>query len=239
MKKERLKWLHAPGHAGSQNKAVINFATSTGAVLIDWSEMYWNVDELRATATNYQHFVGKPVKVDVRGRVVNHDVILSVHEDAKIVHKEEFFLAPAVPVNIKYMPERHGKAMVFDYDDIRVLALAWHPQPRPLRWLKLVLPGYRRSVRRVQQKQRELTAKYDPDLILNGGDLQLGVGKAWFYPNQMAERLGMNWRRHRIDWQMWKGQGWKMVKRRNLDPSKVNPKMDHTWSLLTLGRDTQ
>lgn len=232
------KWLHAPGHAGSMTKPVIELAISTKALLIDWSEMYWNVDELEKYGKGYTHFTGENGKAgrkDKRNRTVNHDVIISIRSDVKIIHMEEFWVDAAIRSNLKYMPERHGKAVVVEYEGETIVLVAWHPQPNPYRRIKLVLPHYRRSVRRVQRVQTRLEKDYGPSLVLNGGDLQLGIGKRWAYPNQMAKRLGMKWRRHKIDWQMWKGD-WKFVSFNKIVPSKANRGMDHLWTTLTLSK---
>lgn len=229
-----IKWLHAPGHSHSIGPEVISFATQQSPTIIDWSEMYFNINDLVETATKYNHFIGKPKRTDRRGRVVNHDVILSVDKRHTITHQEEFFVGAEVSRILKYMPERWGKAIVFWVDDQVVLAVAWHPQPGALRWTNLVLPQYRKSVKRVEKKQRELEKTFKPNVVLNGGDLQLFEGRRWVCPNKMGERLGMQWKSHKIDWQLFKGFGLKLVNFTTLDPSKVNRGMDHLWTVLTI-----
>jgi len=230
-----IKWLHAPGHSRSIGPNVIKLATNLEPDVIDWSEMTWNIGDLVETAKGYEHFIGPPKRKDARGRVVNHDVILSVKKEHEILHKEEFFLGREIPKILKYLPERWGKAMVFRVEDQQiVLLIGWHPQPGPLKWITLVLPQYRRSVRRVQALQRKLQNEFKPDIVLNGGDLQLGEGRLWIHPNKLAERLGMKWRHYKIDWQMFKGFGVKLLSFKTIDPSVVNKGMDHMWTLMTL-----
>lgn len=231
-----ISWLHAPGHAGSIRTGVITFALGHDPLIVDWSEMYWNIDELRNFKA-YNHFIGQPKRRDSRNRVVNHDVVISTRNDARVVHDEEFFVSREIKENIKYNPERWGKARVIEFEGQIILIVAWHPQPKPIKKARLVYKSYRRGVARVQRIQRQLEQEYKPDLVLNGGDLQLGVGFTPIHPNKYANRNGMRWRRHRIDWQMFKGQLWKVFSFRKLDPSKINPKMDHVWSLLTLRKD--
>ena len=231
-----ITWLHAPGHAGSINKRVIDFALAMEPTVIDWSEMYWNTDDLKLEGGLYHHLIGPELLRDSRNRPVNHDVVISVHPDATIVHHESFWISRAIPERIKYMPQRHGKAIVFDYDGSRVLLVAWHPHPKPTRRPFLVLPVYRRGVRRVQRVQNRLERTYQPDLVLNGGDLQLGAGPTWVFPNRFAERNGMFYQRVHIDWQMWRGDGWRKIKHTVRRPRRVNPKMDHKWMFLTLGK---
>lgn len=229
-----IKWLHAPGHSRSIGPNVVKFAVSHDPLVIDWSEMNFNVDDLVKTAVNYKHFIGPPKRKDARGRVVNHDVIISVHKSATVTHQEEFFVGREIPKILKYMPERWGKAIVFWVEDQTVLLVAWHPQPGALRWMNLVLPQYRRSVRRVEEIQQKLEKEFSPDIVLNGGDLQLGPGNRWVHPNKLAGRQKMLWQRHKIDWQMYKGRGLKLISFIVLDPSKINKGMDHMWSLMTL-----
>lgn len=233
-----LKWLHAPGHSRSIGPNVIQLAVNLDPVVIDWSEMNHNVDDLVATAKGYLHFIGPPKRTDARGRVVNHDVIISVRKGVTITHQEEFFVGREIPVNLKYMPERWGKAIVFWFEGQTILLVAWHPQPNPLRWMKLVLPQYRRSVRRVEEIQARLEKEFAPDIVLNGGDLQLGPGNRWVHPNKLAARHDMLWQRHKIDWQMYKGFGLKLIGFKTIDPSTVNPGMDHMWTEMTLRKAT-
>lgn len=233
-----LKWLHAPGHSRSIGPKVVELAVNLEPTVIDWSEMYFNISDLKNNAPGYNHFVGPPKRTDIRGRVVNHDVVLSIHKDATVTHQEEFFIGAALPFNLKYMPERWGKAVVFWVEDQTVLLVAWHPQPGALRYMAAVLPSYRRSVQIVEAKQRELEKTFAPDIVLNGGDLQLSVGHRWVCPNKLADRLKMQWRNHKIDWQMWKGFGVKLIGFRTVDPSKVNTGMDHLWTFMTLRKAT-
>lgn len=227
-----VKWLHAPGHAGSINKEVIQYATGLDALVIDWSEMYWNTDELRQHAGGYRHFIGEAKAPDSRGRVPNHDVVISTRSDAAVLHDEEFFVAREFTPNAKYMPARYGKARVVRWNGEIILIIAWHPQPKATKWLGTVLSGYRNSVRRVEKIQKRLVQDYNPTIIFNGGDLQLGRGEKWYYPNQLAERLGLQHKNRTIDWQMWAGARFQDFV--ILDPAHVNPKMDHKWTLLEL-----
>lgn len=232
-----VKWLHAPAHVNGVNKAVIDYAREIDPVVIDWSEMYWDVDQLEKHGHGYRHVIGKPGRTDSRRRTVNHDVVISVRKDAQIIHEESFYISRELTSNVKYMPERHGKAVVFVYQGIRVLILAWHPQPKPLKRASLVLSSYANGVRRVQRKQRSLERRFQPDLVLNGGDLQQAPGTHKVSPNRFAQRNKMQFRRRHIDWQMWKGAGFELVRFRAVDPSKVNPKMDHVWTILTLKKE--
>lgn len=227
------RWLHAPGHSGSVRKGVIQFAIKKKPLLIDWSEMYRNIADLEKHGVGYQHFVGKKRRTDARNRVVNHDVVISVRDDAEIIHQEEFFVSKEIPSNLKYMPERWGKAVVVRHAGEVILLLAWHPQPNPLRRRDLVLPSYRRGVRRVEAVQSRLEAAFSPDLVLNGGDLQLGPGSEEVHPNQMAKRTKMRYRRVHIDWQLWKG-AYRVVSFKKHYPSTVNKGMDHVWTMLNL-----
>lgn len=229
-----VKWLHAPGHAGSVGPEVVKFAVHEDPLVIDWSEMYWNVDDLRANGRGYQNFIGDPRRTDVRGRVVNHDVVLSVRSDAHIVDDGEFFIAHEIEQVIKYMPERWGKWVCFDIWGKRVLFIAWHPQPGALRRLQLVGANYKHSVSRVVSKQNELVRRFKPDLILNGGDLQLSRGLNSMCPNRVFGSRGMMTRNHKIDWQMWRGAGWRIVDFETLDASHVNSGIDHLWTQLKL-----
>jgi hypothetical protein len=232
-----IKWLHASGHAGSVTADVIDRAVRTNALVIDWSEMYWNIDDLKKFGNGYEHFTGQPDRKDARGRIVNHDVVLSVREDVKVLHKEEFWVDAQITPFLKYMPERHGKAMVLKFMSQVILVVAWHPQPNPLRRVGIVLPHYKRSVRRVQRVQRRLQKAFGPDLVLNGGDLQLGPGKSWVCPNNVADRLNMRTRHHKIDWQMFKGKGWEVKDFSTIDPSAFNKGMDHKWLSLWLQKE--
>lgn len=234
MTETNVKWLHAPGHAGSVQKAVIEYAIGLDPLVIDWSEMYWNVDELEKYGKGYNHFIGDPKRKDKRGRVVNHDVVISTSKTAKVLHDEEFFISKEIAPNLKYMPERWGKARVIQSDGLVVLIVIAHPQPNPFRRIALVLPSYRRGVRRTQRTQRELELQFKPDLVFYGGDLQLGFGARWVYPNKYAERNDMRYRRHKIDWQLWKGRGFKFVSFVTKNPKPFHKKMDHLWTLLTL-----
>src|SRR5690349_22041154 len=98
-----LKWLHAPGHSRSIGPNVIRFATGFAPDVIDWSEMNFNVDDLVETAKDYEHFIGPAKRTDARGRVVNHDVIISVDKKHEIIHQEEFFVGKEIPKILKYM----------------------------------------------------------------------------------------------------------------------------------------
>lgn len=229
-----IKWLHAPGHAHSIGPKVIEFARNLNPTVIDFSETYWNLSDVRDVLHDWHIFAGSPKRRDARGRIVNFDVVVALQPGVEILHTEEFFVSGEVKQNLKYMPERWGKAIVFEVDGFRVLGIFWHPQPNPFRWLRLVLPKYKRGVERVENKQRELEAGYQPDLVLNGGDLQLGPGSKWAYPNQMAARLNMWVKREKIDWQMWKGNVFKLVTHQIIDPSKINKGMDHLWMMLNL-----
>lgn len=235
-----IKWLHAPGHVRSIGPKVIDLAKTFDPLIIDWSEIYFNIADLRKNAPGYHHFIGEAKRTDARGRVVNHDVAISVkkQEGLRITHQEDFFVGKEIPRILKYMPERWGKALVFTVAEQTILILVWHPQPVPFKFVNLVLPQYRRSVRRVQEKQLELEKKFEPDIVLNGGDLQLGVGNRWVHPNRLANRLKMQWQNHRIDWQMYKGFGVKMLGFRTFDPSTVNKGMDHIWTFMTLRKAT-
>lgn len=234
MAKGWVKWLHAPGHAGSVTQAVVERAVATNALIIDWSEMYWNTGNLKTGAPHYNHFIGKNLSPDSRKRIPNHDVVISTRSDALVIHDEEFFVDREIKGFAKYMPERHGKARVILYDGLTILIIAWHPQPNPLRRMALVFPHFKRSVRRVEKIQEVLIKEFNPDIVLNGGDLQMGPGRTWIAPNQMAKRLGMQVSRVKIDWQLWKGEGWKKEKTFTIDPSHVNKGMDHEWSVLVL-----
>jgi hypothetical protein len=90
----------------------------------------------------------------------------------------------------------------------------------------------------VQEIQKKLEKEFSPNIVLNGGDLQLSVGRRWVCPNKMAERLGMSWRNHKIDWQMWKGFGVKLLDFTTVDPSKINKGMDHIWTVMRLRKAT-
>lgn len=229
-----LNWLHAPGHSRSIGPNVVESAIALNPDIIDWSEMNFNTDDLVRNGTGYHHFIGPPKRMDARGRIVNHDVVLSYRLKHEVLHEEEFFVGREIPKILKYMPERWGKAAVLKIEEEIVLIVAWHPQPGALRWMNLVLPQYRRSVKRVEKIQRRLQKEFKPTIVLNGGDLQLGVGRRWVCPNKVAERLGMQWKNHKIDWQMYKGFGLKLLGFKTIDPSLVNKGMDHLWTLLTL-----
>jgi hypothetical protein len=229
-----IKWLHAPGHSRSIGPRVIKMATDMEPMVIDWSEMSFNIGDLVQTAKGYHHFIGPPKRTDRRGRVVNHDVVISVEKLFDVIHQEEFFIGKEIPAFIKYMPERWGKALVISAGNETILVVAWHPQPGPLRHVAAVLPQYRRSVLRVQEKQQELEKQFSPTIVLNGGDLQLGPGKRWAHPNNLAKRLHMTWRNHGIDWQMFKGFGVELQHFTPVDPSVINLGMDHIWTLMTL-----
>lgn len=233
-----VKWIHASGHAGSVTNAVIDLALSEVPLIVDWSEMYWNTDNL-AKFDDYDHFVGQAHRYDSRKRPVGHDVVISTHKDATVLHDREFYVDSEISRFIKYMPERYGKARVIEYKGQRILIIAWHPQPNPFRRILVVLPHYRRSVRRVERVQHQMVARWAPDLVLNGGDLQVGPGLLRPYPNRMAKRLGMHFRRHKIDWQMWAGKRWTLSDFTTIDPSKANKGMDHLWTLLLLTKTTR
>lgn len=232
-----VKWLHAPGHVRSIGPNVIERAVETDALIIDWTEAYFNTRDLTGYASEYYHFVGKRKKKDRRGRIPNHDVVISVRKDvgAKVVHQEEFFVDRAYKMTLKINPERWGKAMVIDWEDTRILAVFWHPQYGAHR-RPLIRRGYKKSVERVERVIRRLNSKYGPDLVLAGGDLQLRRGEAWYYPNKMANRLGLKSDNHGIDWQMW-SRGWKSEWDRVIDPSKINSGMDHPWRARILEKE--
>lgn len=233
-----MRWLHAPGHAGSIGPEVIKFAFNLRPLVVDWSEMYWNTDDLKLAETGYQHYIGPVVRFDSRKRPVGHDVVVSVHKDAKIIHTESFFVSGEVRQLIKYFPERHGKAVVFEWEGVRVLGIFWHPHPNPFRRINLVLPKYERGVHRVQAVQSRLEERFKPDVVLNGGDLQLGEGSQFVHPNMYASRNKMHYRRHRIDWQMWKGAKFVFDSFVRIDPAKINKGMDHMWTMLRILRDS-
>lgn len=227
-KEAKIKWLHAPGHSGSVDAKVVDRAFRSHALVIDWTEMYHNVSSLKHLCPDYNHFVGSPRRKDSRNRVVNHDVVISTHSSAKIVYDEEFFVDDQLGFNLKYHPTRYGKARVVEYQGVRILIVAWHPQPGALHNLKIVLPHYRRSVARVSDVIHRLTLVHKPDLVLAGGDLQLGRGNKAFFPNKLAERLGLASANNKIDWQMW-SESWDVAESHLIDPSKINPNMDHMW----------
>lgn len=227
-----IKWLHAPGHSRSVGPKVIERAVKTGAQVIDWSEMYFNIDDLLKHAPEYDHFVGEPQQTDSRGRVVNHDVVISIRAGRKILHKEEFFVDKA-RINAKIHPERRGKALVFEDLGVRVLVIAWHPQPAVLKRPMVLLPGYKESVRRVEAVHDRLVSKYNPDLVVAGGDLQLGKGTKWFYPNRMAHRMKLDWHNIKIDWQMW-SPAFREIRFHTIDPSTIQKGMDHPWMVRVL-----
>lgn len=229
-----MKWLHAPGHVRDLGPNVVKFAENLHPLVIDWSEAYYNIGDIRTHAPSYHHFVGPVVRYDSRKRPVGHDVVISVRKDADIKHTESFFISGEVRRLIKYFPERHGKAVVFNHLGVVYLITAWHPHPVPFKFVKMVLPKYRRGVGRVQKKQRELEEQFKPDVVLNGGDLQTGPGKRWAHPNQFAKRNGMRWHNKKIDWQMWKGKVARFVSFVTLDPRKINRNLDHPWTMLTL-----
>lgn len=231
-----IKWLHAPGHAGSIGPKVVQLARNLDPLIIDWSEAYWNVDDIRENAKNYHHFVGPPVRFDARKRPVGHDVVISVREDAKVVHQESFFVSGEFARVIKYFPERHGKAVVLEYQDLTILGVFWHPHPVPFKFPK-VLAKYKRGMDRVNEVQRRLEERFEPDLVLSGGDLQLGEGNQWVNPNSYASRNKMWYRHHRIDWQMWKSKMFANIYFHLINPAKVNKGMDHIWTMLGLQRE--
>lgn len=229
-----IKWLHAAGHVGDVGPRVVEFAKNLDPLLIDWSEMFKNIDELREHVKNYTHFAGQVVRIDSRGRPVGHDVVLSIRKDADIIHRETFFISHEVKRLPKYFPERHGKAVVVDWQGVRILLVAWHPHPVPFKLPILVLPKYKDGVRRVQVVQRRLEQEYEPDVVLNGGDLQLGEGNQWVHPNNFASRNHM-WYRHKgIDWQMAKGKRVRIKDFKVYKPSRINKGMDHPWTMLVL-----
>lgn len=234
-----ITWLHAPAHVHGINRDVIDLALAHEPTVIDWSEAYWNTDDIEKHAIGYQNFIGKTQRIDSRKRPVGRDVVVSVTDLADIKHEESFFVSKALLSNIKYMPERWGKAVVFDYEGYRVLIVAWHPQPKPLKRKALVYVSYRRGMRRVEKIQRRLEETWEPDLVLNGGDLQQRPSRDWISPDRFAKRLGMRFRRHGIDWQLWKGQGWRALNHFNIDPKTANKKMDHPWSVLELLKETK
>jgi hypothetical protein len=232
--KERVKWLHAPGHARSMGPAVIERGVASHSLVIDWSEMYFNIDDLRAHGDGYNHFVGKPKTKDKRGRVVNHDVVISTRDDAKVIYDEEFFVDKASNINFKIHPERWGKARVIEWRGLRILVMAWHPQPKARARLQ-ILDGYKQSVRRVEAVYHKLVNSFEPDLVLLGGDLQLPKGNKWYYPNRLALRLKLRYANHHIDWQMW-SKDWITDREHELNMRKINAGIDHPWMVRYLTR---
>lgn len=237
MPRTEVKWLHAPAHVNGVNEDIIDFAISHDPLVIDWSEMYWDTAQLRKHGHGYNHYIGDGGRIDSRKRPVNHDVVISVRKDARIIHEESFFVSRELPSNIKFMPERRGKAVVFEYDNLTILLVAWHPQPKPFKRAALVLSSYANGVRRVQRKQRELEDLFNPDLVLNGGDLQQYPSNHKLSPNSYAERNNMQFERRKIDWQLWKGHGFRVRRFRALNPKLINPTMDHPWTVLTLQKE--
>lgn len=225
-----IKWLHAPGHSRSIGPAVVQRAYATKAHVIDWTEMMFNIGYLRSHTGHYHHFTAEGTRTDARNREVGHDVVISVRNDCEVLHHGQFFVAnQGVP--LKYRPERHGVWVLFQAPDkTKVLIVCWHPQPGRL---PRMLGLYRRETARVRAHLNHLVKKYSPDLVLAGGDLQVGPGPRAIAPNHFAESLGLDSDYHKIDWQFW-SQGWRTAKHWLIDPSKINHGMDHVWMVRRL-----
>jgi hypothetical protein len=234
----QVKILHAPLHGPSFVPAVGRRAYTTGAHSIGWSEAYKALPWLRKNPGRYRHFTADGTRKDARGRRVGWDVVISIRRDCAVQANGSFLLSPELNVGstgIKYHPERHAVWVVFTTPaGIRVLDLRWHPQPGALRRPK-VLGEYRKSVALVERRLNALVSQYKPDLVVVGGDLQLGASGRWIGPSRLYRRLGMEGQRRGVDWLGWTAtfravKGWQIPIRR------VARGMDHPWLVRVLAR---
>jgi hypothetical protein len=209
--------LNAPLHGPSWRATVGQDAFNTGADFIFWSEGYRAWPWLNDHRAHYESFTAQGCKVDARGRNVGHDVITSVRKDWHVKAHGQFWIDREIRP-IKYRPQRHGVwVLAEDETGLSVLLVPWHPQPGPLR--------------RVEAKIRDLEHEHRPDVVLSGGDLQVGMLGRWIGPNRMYKRLGMHATHRGVIWTAVKGA--RSVVRRAIAAARRFRGMDHPWDLET------
>lgn len=230
-----IRFANCPLHGPSFTPKIGEAAFNLGADFIAWSEGYKAWRWLNTHRDAYTHYTATGCRTDSRHRNVGHDVIISVLKGWKILHHGQFWVDHELqvpPDGNKYHPERHGVWVLAEADGVRVLAVFWHPQPGPLRHLKVVMPHYRRSVRRVETRIEDLEREYKPDVVLAGGDLQVrGIG-AWFGPKALFRRLGMTATRVGIVWTAWKGAT--AATRKRVNAPRLYAGLDHKWDITDL-----
>lgn len=233
----RVKLVHAPLHGPSWRPALGKRAFRSGAHSIGWSEAYRAMPWLVKHTGRYRHYTASGTRKDTRGRIVGHDVVISVRNDCPVVAHGSFFLSPELRLaktGAKYHPERHGVWVVYTTPQgIRVLDVRWHPHPGPLRHPRVVLPVYRQSVRTVTNQTRGLTGRYKPNVVVGGGDLQLGRVARWIGPARMYRRLGMAAQNRGVDWLAW-SSSWHAVGAWRISTLRLAPNVDHPWLVRVL-----
>ncbi|MBO0743616.1 MAG: hypothetical protein J2P43_01260 [Candidatus Dormibacteraeota bacterium] len=228
----QVKLLHAPLHGPSWVPALGRRAFRTRAHSIGWTEGHrgaWRwLDRHRG---RYQHFTATGTRTDARGRIVGHGVVVSVRNDCRVIAHGFFRIAREQNLpgtGIKYHHERWAVWVVYTTPQrVKVLDVRWHPPPGPLRRPR-VLPEYRNAVRAIEANTRELRARHRPDLVVSGGDLQLGRGQRPISPNRVFARLGMDGQNRGINWLAW-SNNWRAVKGWRINLRNIVKTKDHAW----------
>lgn len=232
-----VKIAHCPLHGPSWRPALGRRAFRTRAHSIGWTEGYRAWPWLSKHTGRYRHYTAAGTRQDSRGRRVGWDVIISVRKDCPVVAHGSFKLAPELnvrPNGNKYHPERHAVWVCYTTpDNIRVLDIRWHPQPGPLRHPAKVLPCYRRSVTTVTGVTRDLRGRYKPNLIVGGGDLQVGTLGRWIGPNRLYNRLGMTAQHRGVDWLAWT-RTWRATGAWRINARAIAKGIDHPWLVRVL-----
>lgn len=234
----KVKLLHAALHGPSFTAGIGKRGYASNADLIDWTETYHAHGWFQENPGYYHHFTatGKPVggkdpdRRDAHGRLVGHDVTLSVHKQHTVVDHGYFWVCDELPgKQLKYHPERWGVWVVFETDahKKRVLAVFTHPQPglSPKAWGE-----YRRGMKRFEAEVNRLVEQFKPDLVVSGGDLQHGrtLGRL-LGPARVFKRLGLAYRNAKIDWLAW-SKSWRRAGGKTLDlRAWSGGKLDHVW----------
>lgn len=200
---QHVKFLHAPGHAGSMNAKVIARAVSSEAALIDFTEMYHDMDHCHAAGYTFLTVEGK--RTDTRGRNVGHDIVVAVKtSEWVVVHHGPFFVDHELHIGAdgnKYHPERWGVYVLIRHrkTGVTILGIFAHPQPGPNRHPE-VKTHYEASLKRIGNERRSLVTKFRPDHTVMASDAQLGAGSQWISPNMFYARQYLAYWHDAIDW---------------------------------------
>jgi len=206
-----------------------------GSDIVAWSEGYHAYTWLSTHTGDYAHYTAVGCRVDNHKRNVGHDVIISVKHDWTVKAHGQVKVAEQLqvpPHGDLYHPERWAVWVLAEKNDLVVLALFWHPQPGPTTHPKIVLPSYKQSNQIVETQIKALIAEHKPDVVLAGGDLQVGSLAQPWGPNHLFAGLGMTAVHDGIVWTAVKGA--KITKRTTIAAAKVGKGMDHPHDVLTL-----
>lgn len=217
-----VKLLVAPLHGPSWQGTVGERAFQSAADFVLWTEGYKAWPWLSDHGNSYRSFTAQGTKTDNRGRVVGHDVIISVKDDWTVVAHGGFWVDAEIDPD-KYTPERHGVWVVAKKGDLTVLAISAHPQPGHSANIN---EHYSRSMDRLVAQCADRIKQYSPDLVLSGGDMQRsGVGVMQTYA-----KMGLDSDFNGIIWSAW-SKGWTKKSGWTIDAPALFSGLDHPWEV--------